>query len=159
MLDTFLNYTKCCTNLKPVTRCQETVQAYLKVSEANSLGCRADAQYRSVLPLFVAAISRSTLFTACLMCCGSGRRFVGVAGMHTTSFTNLQRRKSKGVRYGEHEIPRNSNRTSNPLARKHCLETGIDLCMEIWRSSLLLERNVAPFYSPVGVATSNFTEP
>jgi hypothetical protein len=38
----FLKYTKCCTSLKPVTRCQETLQAYLMVSDANSLGFRAD---------------------------------------------------------------------------------------------------------------------
>jgi len=37
-----LNYTECCTSLKPVTRCQETLQAYLMVSDANSLGFCAD---------------------------------------------------------------------------------------------------------------------
>ena len=38
----FLNYTKCCTSLKPVTRSQETLQAYLLVSDASSLGFRDD---------------------------------------------------------------------------------------------------------------------
>ena len=76
------------------------------------------------------SISRPSLFAACFMRCCSTYKVVVISGTFTASFTNLT---------VSDLTPCNRSHTSNPFSRKHCVEIGTELCVEMWLCTSLLK--------------------